>query len=481
MMRVNIFSWFIVKINEVFLDYKQLLEPIEGDKPSGRYLKGERAQYRALRNTFNAAQSSFRRFVETPDSSNDEELFEENQKNWLAVSDACWQTLTEESKDIEIYCWWVMSLAFQRDSINKIALSLATLTPFIETFWPDINPYLPDEKLKSSDTSEQASERAELQLKPLIQLLGESNGSGLLYMPLQMFALIGDVNLTKYLSATKAGTLPALKARAQKDFPSYKGEVTESIEALDLAIKSMETLDIWLKSRMTELSFSAISTQFLKTNLSDCLQAIKYLVGDSFQHWPLEHKAKAKSAPIEKTIDEKIMDENIDENMRKEVNQQTLTTNHRTAFVETAVIEGGKQPMNRDAAFHQLRNIAEYFSESEPHSPVSYLLEKAIRWGYMSLPELMEELVSGNDKVLGQINLVTGISGEKAKLPENNLTAPTSYNNSTDDKVSVINDKANDSKSTTKVSRPVDGEVSSGNTVNSSKDTENDGNTEFSW
>jgi len=458
------------------LDYKQLLEPIEGDKPSGRYLKGERAQYRALRNTFNAAQSSFRRFVETPDSSNDEELFEENQKNWQEVSDACWQTLTEESKDIEIYCWWVMSLAFQKDSLNKIALSLATLTPFIETFWPDINPYLPDSKLKSSEASEQASERAELQLRPLVQLLGESNGSGLLYMPLQMFILVSDINLTKYLSATKAGTLPALKAKAQKDFSSDKVEVTESIQALDLAIKSVDALDVWLKSKMTELSFLAISTQFLKANLSDCLQAIKYLVEESFEHWPLAPIVEVEAAKVEIAPMEKNIDEDIDESVNKEVHQQPLTTPHQTAFVES-----GEQPMNRDSAFHQLRTIADYFSESEPHSPVSYLLEKAIRWGYMSLPELMEELVSGNDKVLGQINLVTGISGEKAKLPGNNLTAPTSYNNSTDDKVSVITDKANDSKSATKLSRPVGEEVSSENTVSSSQNAENDGNTEFSW
>ncbi len=455
------------------MDYKQLLEPIEGDKPSGRYLKGDRAQYRALRNTFNAAQSSFRRFVETPDSSNDEELFEENQKNWQAVSDACWQTLNEESKDIEIYCWWVMSLAFQSDSIHKISASLATLTPFIETFWPNINPYLPDNKLKSSEVSEQASERAELQLKPLVQLLGESNGSGLLYMPLQMLALVGEINLTKYLSATKAGALPALKSKAQQDFSSYKTDITETIIALDVAIKSLESFDTWLKSKMTELSFSAISTQFLKTNLSDCLQAIKYLVEDSFPHWPLDQIQETNEVepPIEKNSST-----NIDENINTEVSQQTLTTHRQSAFVET-----GEQPMNRDSAFHQLRNIAEYFAESEPHSPVSYLLEKAIRWGYMSLPELMEELVSGNDKVLGQINLVTGISGDKAQLPANKLTAPTSYNNSTDAKVSAINDTANSPKSTAKDSMLIGGEVSPRNAVSSSENAENDGSTEFSW
>ena len=369
-----------------------------------------------------------------------------------------------------------MSLAFQSDSINKIAASLATLTPFIETFWPDINPYLPDNKLKSAEVSQQASERAEMQLKPLVQLLGESNGSGLLYMPLQMFALVGEINLTKYLSATKTGTLPALKSKAQQDFSSYKADIIQSIKALDAAIKSVESLDLWLKTKMTELSFSVISTQFLKTNLSDCLQAIKYLVEDSFQHWPLEQPQEIETPQIQL---EKSTDTNIDEHLNTDVSPQTVTTNRQTAFVESV-----EQPMNRDSAFHQLRNIAEYFAKSEPHSPVSYLLEKTIRWGYMPLPELMAELVSGNDKVLEQINLVTGISGNKAELPGNNLTAPTSYNNSTDAKVSAINDTATAAQLTARDSMPVDGGGSPRHTASSSgnaENAENDGNTEFSW
>ena len=77
-----------------------------------------------------------------------------------------------------------------------------------------------------------------------------------------------------------------------------------------------------------------------------------------------------------------------------------------------------EQGFNRDQAFLELRKLANYFHKAEPHSPVSFLLEKAIRWGYMSLPELMQELVAGNDKVLNQIAIVTGMDGEKADLPE---------------------------------------------------------------
>ncbi|MCJ8318848.1 MAG: type VI secretion system ImpA family N-terminal domain-containing protein [Colwellia sp.] len=451
------------------MDYKQLLEPIEGDKPSGCYLKDDRTQYRALRNTFNTAQSSFRRFIETPDSSSDEELFEDNQKNWQAVSDACWLTLTEKSKDIEIYCWWAMSLAFQRDSINKVSLSLATLTPFIETFWPDVNPCLPDKKLKSSEESEQASERAGLQLKPLIQLLGESNSSGLLYMPLQMLALVGDTDHAKYLSATKAGTLPKLKAQAVKDFPSCKEDITETINALDLAIRSLIILDDWLKKKMAELSLSVISTQFLKTNLLDCLQAIEYLVKESYSKWPLE---QAKQS----AVNDKSVVQNTAESGLEKINvieESAIEEIQPSAFIET-----GDQALNRDLAFQKLRILADYFAKNEPHSPVSYLLEKAIRWGYMSLPDLMAELVLGNDKVLGQINLVTGISEDKADLPAYSVTAPRSYNNSTGEKVSVINEEASDSKSTTSVALT---SVNEGVSSSAAESKENSSDSEFSW
>lgn len=437
------------------MDYKQLLEPIEGESPSGYYLKGDRAQYRALRNTFNAAQSSFRRLVETPESSNDEELFEENQKNWQAVSDACWEALTQKSKDVEIYCWWVMSLVFQQDSINKIATALETLTPFLETFWPDINPYLPDEKLKSSDESQQNSERAELQLKPLIQLLGESNGSGLLYMPLQMLSLVGEIDHTQYLSATKAGTLSDLKAKALKDFSAYQSEITETVLALDLAITSIDELDKWLKEKIATLSLSAISTQFLKTNLSDCLLAIKHLVEDSFQKWPLA--TETVSDVVESQQNQTPLS---DSNVMEQVN--TPAGNQPTAGNATS------QVMNRDLAFHELRRISEYFAEKEPHSPVSFLLEKAIRWGYMSLPDLMEELVSGNDKVLGQINLVTGISEAKANLPSYTPAVVKQDNNSTQAQPSAITEEVNNSQS-------------SENTASASGSDENENDTEFSW
>ncbi|MEW4579906.1 type VI secretion protein, partial [Vibrio cholerae] len=75
---------------------------------------------------------------------------------------------------------------------------------------------------------------------------------------------------------------------------------------------------------------------------------------------------------------------------------------------------------NRDSAFHQLREISDYFRRSEPHSPVSFLLEKAIRWGYLSLPELLQEMISRDERIsLDKVFNVIGLDHyEKVLLPD---------------------------------------------------------------
>ncbi len=50
--------------------------------------------------------------------------------------------------------------------------------------------------------------------------------------------------------------------------------------------------------------------------------------------------------------------------------------------------------MTREQAFEGLSRVADFFEQTEPHSPVSFALRQVIRWGRMSLPELLTELIS---------------------------------------------------------------------------------------
>jgi type VI secretion system protein ImpA len=68
---------------------------------------------------------------------------------------------------------------------------------------------------------------------------------------------------------------------------------------------------------------------------------------------------------------------------------------------------------NREDAFRELGKVAEYFRRNEPHSPVSFALEQVIRWGRMSLPELMQELIPNEDARHDMFRL-TGIAEDKS-------------------------------------------------------------------
>lgn len=64
---------------------------------------------------------------------------------------------------------------------------------------------------------------------------------------------------------------------------------------------------------------------------------------------------------------------------------------------------------SRDEALQHLLRVADFFRKSEPHSPVSYALEQAVRWGRMPLPDLLKDLVS-DDAVLAQVFKRMGIA-----------------------------------------------------------------------
>ncbi|MGH7156077.1 MAG: type VI secretion system protein TssA, partial [Acetobacteraceae bacterium] len=55
----------------------------------------------------------------------------------------------------------------------------------------------------------------------------------------------------------------------------------------------------------------------------------------------------------------------------------------------------GRGPlMNSDDSMRTLGEIAAWFRRTEPHSPMAYTLEEAIRRGRLTWPELLAELVA---------------------------------------------------------------------------------------
>ncbi|WP_322044071.1 type VI secretion system protein TssA [Paraburkholderia sp. J67] len=59
-------------------------------------------------------------------------------------------------------------------------------------------------------------------------------------------------------------------------------------------------------------------------------------------------------------------------------------------------------PVTRDGAYQQLALIGEFLMRYEPHSPVPYMIQRALEWGKMPLPELLQQLTeAGRGRMLG--------------------------------------------------------------------------------
>ena len=95
----------------------------------------------------------------------------------------------------------------------------------------------------------------------------------------------------------------------------------------------------------------------------------------------------------------------------------------RLAVPETAAAspaaEGGpnKAKMTRETAFKQLREIAEFFRKTDTHSFIAHHIDEAIRWGELSLPELLGELI-GQDNLRKEVFTRIGIRTAEKNTPE---------------------------------------------------------------
>jgi type VI secretion system protein ImpA len=83
------------------------------------------------------------------------------------------------------------------------------------------------------------------------------------------------------------------------------------------------------------------------------------------------------------------------------------------ATVGAASGGGSSGPIqSRADAYYRLAEAAEYLMRTEPHSPVPYLVKRAVQWGNMSLAQLLYEFV-GNPEDLVAIQRLLGMRGRE--------------------------------------------------------------------
>ncbi|MEZ8315695.1 ImpA family type VI secretion system protein [Vibrio splendidus] len=375
---------------------KELLTPIHYEMPCGVYLKNDKSAFRPLRNQFNVAQTSLRKLSQNPSSDDLDQLLEENVQNWSTLAQSLHHCFIETTRDIELIGWFLVSQSLLDNTLNSTANALAWLTELVEQQWVSLNPVLPALKLKGESDQAKAAEQTEAKVKAFFQICGDSEQSTLLYAPLLLMPLVGNITFFDYQSAEQKGTVSELKQLVAGSIAHERNRIVDKLANISCCLESLEqlrrqTLIYSQEARITPPNFGFAKNLFTKLN-----NALQQLTN-------IKHEAKKPVIPNQQLASSEqgleVSDMNSDlSHMASSVAIQSVTEqDHMLASTNNLSGIADTNRMNRDLAFRQLRELSNYFRQSEPHSPVSFLLEKAIRWGYLSLPKLLQEMMEEQD------------------------------------------------------------------------------------
>tara|TARA_B100000768_G_scaffold173184_1_gene182192 strand:- start:1078 stop:2469 length:1392 start_codon:yes stop_codon:yes gene_type:complete len=364
--------------------------PVVGDAPFGNYLKDDKTTYRGLRNAFNAAQASLRGLSETPESLTNRDLQGVNAAAWLSLREACEHTLAETSKDLEVICWWAAAMLHGDNPLKNTSNALQAIADYVGSNLDLLQPILPETKRKGETSEAQEAEIAELKLRPFVQLFGEGDASGLLYMPMSNTPLIGEITYGQFAVAQKNLGPAELQAETATLLPAESGVLTSKIESLQALVVAIDVLDKALKAYAQQYQQPQVALTYTRRLVIDMLRALGVLVEGLGFAWP------GAEETVEASLDEEsgvVVDASVAGSVAIGFNPQASVNNRMEALQAVAA-------------------LATHFRKTEPHSPICLLLDRAVRWGQLDAGALFREILTDGSTGMGQMALMTGLESQ---------------------------------------------------------------------
>ncbi|WPY01681.1 ImpA-like N-terminal type VI secretion system protein (plasmid) [Candidatus Trichorickettsia mobilis] len=357
-------------------DYEKILQPISENSPTGVDIRKDNNE-------------NFQLYLRLKDHrsniiNEEDDKFENNQalvvdtNSWQEIIASSENLLASYSKDLEIAIWLLEGLT-RLKGFQGLNIGLKIICYLLEKHEHEVHPQ------KSTEES------MEIQLAAISMLSGKyENGS-----------IIVPIYFSPFLSTTSGDlyhlwSLKKILESNNKVKNNYK--VTKEI-----VLQSAELMSI--VSLLTEEEF-LIS----KLEISSCVENINILskiINNNF----------GAQAPNLKNLINVInycfnLVNVISAIIEEKKNLSSLTTvveqkhnegdnkNHQSLVISTQIPD-------KVAAIEALANLVKFFRKNEPHSPVSYILERALGWCNLSLPEVICEMMS--DEARAEFCKISGV------------------------------------------------------------------------
>ena len=345
-------------------DLAALLAPISEEAPAGTDLRTDYSPdslYYRLRDARAEARAAERAIEggETTDSG--------TPPQWRTITELGIEAIATRSKDLEIAAW-LTEASLRGDGLAGFTAGVRLMKGLVETFWDDLFP-LPDE------------DGIATRVAPLMGLNGVS-GMGSLIQPLarvdlfqrpdgaplqlwqyqQSFELAGIDDEARRQQRIEAGALPFETLENEARAAGSAGFVALQAEAAEAATAWQE-LGLALDNRV---GADAPPTSHVR----DLVEQIRSVAG--------RFAGSEAGVPAEPGAEP----------------GETAGDGAATEPGGTVVTAARPQGINsREEALRALAQIADFFRRTEPHSPLAYTLQEAVRRGRMTWPELIAEIV----------------------------------------------------------------------------------------
>ena len=304
---------------------------------------------------------------------------EPKQADWAFVSSQSIELLTEKTKDIRLY-GWLLEAWSNLYGFEGIAEGLELTQQSLTEFWMLLHPEIAEDDL---DQRLGLLQGLINQLPVLIKKTAITN-TAISYSLMDYEALLHQQNLRRKHTEDydDVPTNTSLEQFEQELFNTSKSFQYKNYQAFLEILKQWNILREVLDGLMgvDAPSFAAIESQLesLHSNLK------KIYKTEAFGLQPAMATADS--------VDEK-----------SAADQQTSTQLTEHIAVAASAINQPFQPhiqshvANREQAMQVLQEISDYFQLNEPHSPVSYMLQKTIKWSQMPLHEWLAQVIKHED------------------------------------------------------------------------------------
>ena len=366
------------------VDLESLLQPISGESPSGESLR-----YAGLYDEIAEARRA-------DDGLNQGEWqTEQKVADYRRVIDLATPALGSETKDLQIAVWLTEALMKQHGFV-VLRDGLQFLGGLHDTFWETMHPEMED-----GDQEGRAN---------AISWLDTTGALGVKEAKITGAAGYSFIDFEDSKTFDIPENLDTLSTEDQVKYNQLRDQAER---------EQRVTADLWRKEKAATRRAFCEQTNF---TIEECWAAFNDL------NRLIEEKYDRNQAPglsnLRKSLDA------VHEQVKKLLEEKRLEEPDETDVAEeggeagadgtAAVAAGGGVAtpagaiQNRKDALRRLADIADFFQKTEPHSPVAYLVQRAVKWGHMPLESWLQDVIK-DETILYQLRQTLGFNTSSAE------------------------------------------------------------------